>query len=122
MIRQRYGKIVNISSQVAVVGGEKSVFYSGTKAFVIAMAKSLALEVGQYGINVNAVAPGGIPTDMNRDLYPDAEAQARRGAQLPIGHMGVPEDVANCVLFLCSEEAKYLTGQTLHPSGGFVMQ
>ncbi len=77
MIRQRYGKIVNLSSQLAFVGGERFVFYSGTKGFVLAMTKSLAHEVGQHGINVNAVAPGGIVTDMNLSIYATEESRMK---------------------------------------------
>jgi len=121
MIRQRYGRIVNISSQLAHVGGERFAFYSGTKGFVLSVTKSLAREVGEYGINVNAVSPGGIVTDMNRFLYSTEAMRQQRAAQLPVRRLGVPEDVASCVAFLCSEESNFLTGQVLHPSGGNVM-
>jgi len=121
MIRQRYGRIVNLSSQLAHIGGEHFTFYSGTKGFVVSMTRSLAREVGEYGINVNAVAPGSIVTDMNRFLYSAEAIRQQRAAQLPLRRLGVPEDVANCVAFLCSEESNFLTGQVLHPSGGKVM-
>ncbi len=121
MIRQKHGRIVNLTSQLAFVGGPRFAFYSGTKGFVLAFSKSLAQEVGQYGITVNTVAPGGILTDMNRAIYPTEESRQKRAAALPVRRMGDPADVANCVLFLCEDASSYLTGQTLHPSGGNVM-
>ncbi len=122
MIERRAGKIINLSSQLAPVGGEGSAVYSGTKGFILTWTKSLAREVGQYNINVNAIGPGPIPTDMNRSLYPDEEAMRRRAAQVPLRRMGVPRDVAECALFLASEASSFLTGQMLSPNGGNVMQ
>jgi 3-oxoacyl-[acyl-carrier protein] reductase len=122
MIERRAGKIINLSSQLAPVGGDGMAVYSGTKGFILSWTKSLAREVGRYNINVNAIGPGTIPTDMNRHLYPDEEAMNRRAAQVPLRRMGRPRDVAECALFLASEASNYLTGQMLGPNGGNVMQ
>jgi 3-oxoacyl-[acyl-carrier protein] reductase len=96
--------------------------YSGTKGFILSWTKSLAREVGRHNINVNAIGPGTIPTDMNRDVYPDEESLKRRAAQVPLRRMGKPRDVAECALFLASEASNFLTGQMLSPNGGNVMQ
>jgi len=122
MIERRTGKIINLSSQLAPVGGEGSAVYTGTKGFILSWTKSLAREVGRYNINVNAIGPGTIPTDMNRDIYSDEEARQRRAAQVPLRRMGTPRDVAECALFLASEASNFLTGQMLGPNGGNVMQ
>jgi 3-oxoacyl-[acyl-carrier protein] reductase len=122
MIQRRAGKIINLSSQLALVGGDGMAVYSGTKGFILSWTKSLAREVGQYNINVNAIGPGTIPTDMNRHLYSDEEAMKRRAAQIPLRRMGKPRDVAECALFLASEASNFLTGQMLGPNGGNVMQ
>jgi 3-oxoacyl-[acyl-carrier protein] reductase len=121
MIERRQGKIINLSSQLAPVGGDGMAVYTGTKGFLFSWTKSLAREVGRYNINVNAIGPGTIPTDMNRHLYPDEEAMKRRAAQVPLRRMGTPRDVAECALFLASEASNYLTGQMLGPNGGNVM-
>jgi 3-oxoacyl-[acyl-carrier protein] reductase len=121
MIERRHGKIINLSSQLAPAGGDGMAVYSGTKGFLLSWTKSLAREVGRYNINVNAIGPGTIPTDMNRHLYPDAEAMTRRAAQVPLRRMGTPRDVAECALFLAAEASNYLTGQMLGPNGGNVM-
>jgi 3-oxoacyl-[acyl-carrier protein] reductase len=122
MIERRAGKIINLSSQLAPVGGDGMAVYSGTKGFILSWTKSLAREVGRHNINVNAIGPGTIPTDMNRDLYPDEDSLKRRAAQVPLRRMGKPRDVAECALFLASEASNYLTGQMLGPNGGNVMQ
>lgn len=122
MIEQGGGKIINLSSQLAPVGGEEMAVYSGTKGFILSWTKSLAREVGQHNINVNAIGPGTIPTDMNRELYPNEEALRRRAAQVPLRRMGTPRDVAECALFLASDASNFLTGQMLSPNGGNVMQ
>jgi 3-oxoacyl-[acyl-carrier protein] reductase len=121
MIRQRAGRIINISSQLAVVGWERAPVYAGTKGFLLTWTKSLARELGQYNINVNAIGPGSIITDMNRDVYPSEEAIRRRAAELPLRRLGAPRDVAECALFLASDAASFLTGQMLGPNGGNVM-
>lgn len=121
MIERRQGKIVNIASQLALSGFENGSIYAGTKGFLLTWTKSLAREVGQYNINVNAVGPGSILTDMNRPLYPTEEAQRKRAAQLPLRRFGDPRDVAECALFLASDASNFLTGQMLGPNGGNVM-
>jgi len=122
MIERRSGKIINLSSQLAPVGCDGMAVYSGTKGFILSWTKSLAREVGRYNINVNAIGPGTIPTDMNRDVYPDEESLKRRAAQVPLRRVGKPRDVAECALFLASEASNFLTGQMLGPNGGNVMQ
>jgi 3-oxoacyl-[acyl-carrier protein] reductase len=121
MIRQHSGKIINISSQLALVGWERAPVYAGTKGFLLTWTKSLARELGQHNITVNAIGPGSIITDMNRDVYPSTEAIARRAAELPLRRFGSPRDVAECALFLASEASDFLTGQMLGPNGGNVM-
>ena len=122
MIEQGGGRIINLSSQLAPTGGEEMAVYSGTKGFILSWTKSLAREVGQYNINVNAIGPGSIVTDMNLDLYPTEEVQSQRAAQLPLRRMGTPRDVAECALFLASDASNFLTGQMLGPNGGNMMQ
>jgi 3-oxoacyl-[acyl-carrier protein] reductase len=121
MIARRSGKIINLSSQLALGGWERAPVYAGTKGFILTWTKSLAREVGQYNINVNAVGPGSILTDMNADVYPDDEAKRRRAAELPLRRFGSPRDVAECVYFLASDASNFLTGQMLGPNGGNVM-
>ena len=121
MIAQRSGKIINLSSQLALVGWDRAAVYAGSKGFILTWTKSLAREVGQYNINVNAIGPGSIITDMNRDIYPSPEAAERRAQELPLRRFGSPRDVAECALFLASDAGNYLTGQMLGPNGGNVM-
>ena len=121
MIERGQGRIINLSSQLAPTGGNGMAVYSGTKGFILSWTKSLAQEVGQYGINVNAIGPGSIVTDMNLALYPDEEARARRASELPLRRLGSPRDVAACALFLASDASNFLTGQMLGPNGGNVM-
>ena len=121
MIRQGRGRIVNLSSQLALVGWERGSVYAGTKGFILTWTKSLARELGQHGITVNAIGPGSILTDMNRVVYPDDEARRRRMRELPLRRFGSPRDVAECALFLASDAGGFLTGQMLGPNGGNVM-
>ncbi len=121
MIEQRYGKIINLSSQLALTGWERAAVYAGSKGFILTWTKSLAREVGQYNINVNAIGPGSIVTDMNRRIYPSPEAAERRAQDLPLRRLGSPRDVAECALFLASDGSSFLTGQMLGPNGGNVM-
>jgi 3-oxoacyl-[acyl-carrier protein] reductase len=102
------------------VGAQNFAVYSGTKGFVLAFVKSLAREVGQFGITVNAVCPGSIVTDMNRAIYPP-ERQAQRAAELPLRRLGEPEDVAQSVLFLVTEPGRFITGQCVDVNGGSTM-
>ena len=119
MMRARYGRIVNMSSVVALRGNAGQINYCASKAGLIGMTKSLAKEMGARGITVNAVAPGYISTDMTAAL-PDAAKEAML-ATVPVGRAGTPEDVAAAVAFLASEEAGYITGQVLSVDGGMGM-
>jgi 3-oxoacyl-[acyl-carrier protein] reductase len=121
MIERRAGRIVNLSSQLALTGWERGAVYAGTKGFILTWTRSLAREVGQYNITVNAVCPGSIKTDMNKAIYASPEAEAKRAAELPLRRLGTPYDVAESALFFASEEANFLTGQYLGPNGGNVM-
>lgn len=119
MMKQRAGKIVNISSVVGVMGNASQANYAAAKAGCIGFTKSVAKEVASRGINVNAVAPGFISTDMTQVLPEKVVEGMLTG--IPLKRAGEPKDVANAVLFLVSEEAAYITGQTLHVDGGMVM-
>jgi 3-oxoacyl-[acyl-carrier protein] reductase len=121
MIVQGFGRIVNLSSQLALVGWEKAPVYSGTKGFILTWTKSLARELGKHGITVNAIGPGSIITDMNANVYPNEDAKQRRMGELPLRRFGTPRDVAECALFLASDAGSFLTGQMLGPNGGNVM-
>jgi 3-oxoacyl-[acyl-carrier protein] reductase len=116
MIRQRGGRIITIGSVVGQMGNAGQVNYAASKAGLIGMAKALAREVASRGITVNVVAPGMIDTDMTRTLTGgSAESWA---AQIPLGRLGTPEDVAGTVCFLASDEAAYITGQVIAVNGG----
>jgi NAD(P)-dependent dehydrogenase (short-subunit alcohol dehydrogenase family) len=121
MIERRRGRIINLSSQLAqrAVGGGGFAAYAATKGAIESLTRALASEVGVHGITVNAIAPGGIETDMSRGVMTD-EYRARRLAELPLRRFGSVDDVAYCAIVLASDEAGYLTGQILHPSGGWV--
>jgi 3-oxoacyl-[acyl-carrier protein] reductase len=122
MIAQRRGRIVNFSSQLARfgVGNPGFTAYATTKGAVEAFTRALAHEVGPHGITVNAVAPGGIETDMSKAVM-TPEYRAKRLAELPLRRFGDVEDVAACTVFLASDGAGYLTGQVLQPNGGWIM-
>ena len=122
MIAARYGRIVNLSSQLARAGVGTGGFaaYAATKGAVEAFTRALAHEVGLHGITVNAIAPGGIDTDMSRAVM-TPEYRQRRINELPVRHLGEVADVAYCAVFLAAAEAHYLTGQVLQPNGGWVM-
>ena len=119
MMRARYGRIVNISSVTALMGNAGQSNYAASKAGIIGMSKSLAREIASRGITVNVVAPGFIATDMTAELSEDLLETAR--AHIPLGRMGQPSEVAAAVAFLASDEAKYITGQTLNVDGGMYM-
>lgn len=119
MMRQRAGKIVNVASIVGVSGNPGQANYVAAKAGVIGFTKTAAKELASRNINVNAVAPGFISTDMTDALNEDLKKEMLKN--IPLGQLGSPEDVAKTVLFLLSEDAAYITGQTIHVDGGMVM-
>ncbi|RJQ22839.1 MAG: 3-oxoacyl-[acyl-carrier-protein] reductase [Nitrospiraceae bacterium] len=119
MAKQRYGKIISISSVVAFMGNPGQINYSSSKAGLIGLTKTIAKEYASRGIRANAVAPGFIQTAMT-DVLTDAVKDEMRKA-IPLGEFGTPEDVANAVIFLASAEADYITGQVIHINGGMYM-
>jgi len=119
MMKERRGRIVNLTSVVGVTGNAGQANYAAAKAGLLGFTKSLARELASRGVTVNAVAPGFIDTDMTRALN-EAQRAALIG-QIPMGRLGSPADVAGAVLFLVSPQATYITGQTLHVNGGMYM-
>ena len=119
MLKQRYGRIINMSSVTGVIGNAGQVNYAASKAGVIGMTKSLARELGSRGITVNAVAPGFIETEMT-DVLSD-KVKEEIANQIPLKRMGAVKDVAEAVAFLASDKASYITGQVLHVDGGMAM-
>jgi len=116
MIKKKWGRVINITSIIGFTGNIGQVNYSTTKAGLVGFTKSLAKELAPRNITVNAVAPGFIETDMT-DVLP-TEIKENYLKQIPLGRFGQPEDVANVVLFLASEKASYITGETIHVNGG----
>jgi 3-oxoacyl-[acyl-carrier protein] reductase len=116
MVKQRAGRIITISSVVGQAGNAGQANYAASKAGLIGFAKALALEVASRGITVNVVAPGLVETDMTRVLGEDAHVSWAQ--KIPMGRLGRPEDVADAVCFLASDEASYITGQVLAVNGG----
>lgn len=119
MIKQKYGKIINISSVVGVIGNPGQANYSASKAGIIGFTKSIAKEVASRNITVNAIAPGFIETDMTKKL-PESIKESMIET-VPMKKYGRPEDVANLAIFLSSDKAGYITGQVIHVDGGMVM-
>ncbi len=116
MMKQRFGRIINMASIVGVVGGAGQANYAASKGGMIAMTKSIAAEVASRGITANAIAPGFIKTPMT-DVLSD-ELKKTYLSQIPAGRFGEPEDIANVCVFLASNEASYINGQTIHVNGG----
>jgi 3-oxoacyl-[acyl-carrier protein] reductase len=119
MMKQRYGRIINITSVVGASGNPGQANYCASKAGVAGMTRSLARELGSRNITVNCVAPGFIATDMT-EVLPEAQKDALM-AQIPLGRLGAPEDIAEAVAFLASSRAGYITGSELHVNGGMFM-
>ena len=118
MLRQKSGRIINMASVVGVSGNAGQANYAASKAGVIGLTKATAKELASRGITVNAIAPGFIETEMTAVL--SDKVKEATAAQIPLGTFGQPEDVANAVAFLASDEARYITGQVLHVDGGLV--
>jgi 3-oxoacyl-[acyl-carrier protein] reductase len=119
MMKQRFGRIINITSVVGASGNPGQANYAAAKAGVAGMGRALARELGSRNITVNCVAPGFINTDMTAAL--SEEQHKALLAQIPLGHLGTPQDVAHAVAFLASPQAAYITGQELHVNGGMYM-
>lgn len=119
MMRNRWGRIINISSVVGFTGNPGQINYCATKAGIVGMTKSLAQEVASRGITVNCIAPGYIASNMTAGL-PDGHKE-KIISMIPQGRIGNPDDIAAAAVFLASDEASYVTGQTIHVNGGMAM-
>lgn len=119
MMKRRAGRIINISSIVGVMGNPGQANYVASKAGLIGLTKSLAQEIASRNVTVNAIAPGFIATPMTNKL--SDELRSKLLEKIPLGRLGTPEDIAASALFLASDEASYITGQTMHVNGGMIM-
>lgn len=119
LLKQRSGRIINISSVSGVLGNVGQANYSASKAGIIGLTKTMAREMASRGVTVNAIAPGFVDTDMTEKLS-DSVKQAA-AAQIPLGHFGKPEDIANMAVYLASEKAAYITGQVINVDGGMAI-
>ena len=119
MIKNRYGKIINITSIIGQIGNSGQGNYAASKAGIVGLTKSTAKELGSRNITVNAIAPGYIATNMTQDL--NDEIKNKMKSTIPLGRFGLPSDIANLVCFLVSDDASYITGQTINVDGGMVM-
>jgi 3-oxoacyl-[acyl-carrier protein] reductase len=119
MMRRRWGRIISVGSVVGSTGNPGQANYAAAKAGLVGLSKAIAAEVASRGITANCLAPGFIASAMTEALSP--EQQERIAGNIPMGRVGTPDEVACCALFLASEEARYVTGQTLHVNGGLAM-
>jgi len=119
MVKDKAGRIINITSVIGQIGNAGQSNYAASKAGIMGLTKSMAKELGSRNITVNAVAPGYITTDMTNELNDEVKEQLK--SSIPLGRLGTPDDVANLVCFLASDEAGYITGQTFNVDGGMVM-
>lgn len=115
------GNVVNIASVSSVTYVPDNALYNVSKAGVVTLTKTFARDMGKHGIRVNAVGPGSIPTDLNVALYADPQKEIDLCKKIPLGRRGTKDDIANCVLFLASEESDYLTGQVIYAEGGWLL-
>ena len=115
------GNVVNIASVSSVTYVPDNALYNVSKAGVVTLTKTFARDMGKHGIRVNAVGPGSIPTDLNAALYADPQKEIDLCKKIPLGRRGAKDDIANCVLFLASEESDYLTGQVIYAEGGWLL-
>ena len=121
MKEQEYGKIINIASVAGFVGFDLSSIYCATKGAIVNITRELALDLGKYKINVNAVAPGAIHTEMIKGLLADENIKAALLSKIPYGRIGKTDDIANAVAFLASDESEYITGHTIVVDGGWLV-
>ena len=119
MIKKKYGKIINITSIVGHTGNLGQANYAASKAGIIALSKTLAIEYARKNLNINCVSPGFIKTEMTEKI--EEEFKKTLISKIPSGCLGTPEDVSNCVAFLASDMAKYINGETIHVNGGMYM-
>lgn len=115
------GNVVNIASVSSVTHVPDNALYNVSKAGVVTLTKTFARDMGKHDIRVNAVGPGSIPTDLNAALYADPQKEIDLCKKIPLGRRGTKDDIANCVLFLASEESDYLTGQVIYAEGGWLL-
>ena len=115
------GNVVNIASVSSVTYVPDNALYNVSKAGVVTLTKTFARDMGKHGIRVNAVGPGSLPTDLNAALYADPQKEIDLCKKIPLGRRGTKDDIANCVLFLASEESDYLTGQVIYAEGGWLL-
>ena len=119
MVKNRWGRVINITSVVGHTGNIGQANYCASKMGIIGMSKSLALEVAKRGITINCISPGFIDTKMTQSL--DENTKKLILEKIPLGKIGEPKDISNCALFIASENSNYITGQTFHVNGGLTM-
>ena len=119
MVKQNSGNIINLSSQVGINPGAGVGAYSISKAGIIMLTRQLALELGEYNIRVNAIAPGIVKTDFNLSFWQGPEKEKRAAKSVPLGRLAEPEDIADCAIFLASNQSRYITGEILKVDGGW---